>query len=81
MAIKSVFDRGGDGMTTGGLDRFLAPPAQDHSNLPDRITEPVAKDEGASVVNCGGADKDQSVCQLAEAERAKGVANSGEKPG
>jgi hypothetical protein len=71
MAIKSTFARGGDGMTSGGLDRFLAPPAGDYSNLPESIEEPAPVVEPEIPVDCDGKDRDQPVCQIAAAEQAK----------
>ena len=57
-------------MTRGGLDRFLAPEAGDYSNLPDRDSDS-SLPESLSQMNCTGVNKDQPVCQIAEAERAR----------
>ena len=68
MSQKSIFSRGGSGMTTGGLDGYLGPEAQDHSNLPEHIEEP-KKSLDDSTMDCDGAAKDQAVCQIAKAEK------------
>jgi hypothetical protein len=67
MPEKSIFSRGGSGMTTGGLDRFLGPQAGDHSSLPDHTEDP-ANANDAREVDCK-ADPDEPVCQIADAER------------
>lgn len=65
---KSIYSRGGSGMTTGGLDGYLGPEAGDFSNLPDHIEEPAVMDDMLQV-DCDGADKAEMVCQIAEAEK------------
>jgi hypothetical protein len=70
MAERSIFAPGGDGMTRGGLDRYLASPAGAGSSLPSSIED--AADEHAEPshpVDCEGADKDAAVCQIARAEQ------------
>ncbi len=71
MAIKSTFDRGGDGMTRGGLDRYLGPPAEDYSNLPESITDPLAEDDPQIEVDCQGKNKDEAVCEIAKVNADK----------
>jgi hypothetical protein len=68
--IRSIYSKGGSGMTTGGLDGILGPEAQDFSNLPEHI-EHVEQTDEESIVDCQGSDKDEAVCQIAEAEKAK----------
>ncbi len=69
MAERSMFAPGGSGMTRGGLDRYLGPAAIDDSNLP-AATQPDDHPAAAETpVDCAGADKDQAVCQIAEAEK------------
>jgi hypothetical protein len=71
MTLRSIYSSGGSGMTTGGLDGYLGPEAQDFSNLPTHIEEvDAAKD--VPDVDCQGADSNEPVCQIAAAERAKG---------
>jgi hypothetical protein len=72
MAEKSEFDRGGDGMTRGGLDRFLGPPASDNSHMPPAIEDEKADpyDRGESI-DCSGKDVDEAVCEIAKAEEAE----------
>jgi hypothetical protein len=67
MAERSIFDRGGSGMTTGGLDRYLGPEAQDYSSLPEHIEDP-EKVTDARDVDCQK-NKDEPVCQIAKAEQ------------
>ena len=69
MAERSIFSRGGSGNTRGGLDRYLAPPAIDDSNLPPSIDDPAHPPEPEHPVDCAGADKDEAVCQIAKAEQ------------
>lgn len=57
-------------MTRGGLDRYLGPEAGDSSNVPMEI-ENAQVTEAPTQVDCAGRDKDEAVCQIAEAERAK----------
>jgi hypothetical protein len=66
MAERSIYARGGSGMTTGGLDSYLGPEAQDFSNLPEHIEDHEVT-EDVRKMDCAGADKDEAVCQLAEA--------------
>jgi hypothetical protein len=69
MAEKSMYSRGGSGMTSGGLDGYLGPEAQDHSNLPERIENVAVDDEATdAVIDCEGADRDEDVCKIAKAE-------------
>ncbi len=68
MAERSMYSRGGSGMTTGGLDGYLGPEAQDFSNLPESIEDPEKIDQTPEV-DCNGSDKDDSVCQIADAEK------------
>ncbi len=70
MIEKSIYSRGGSGMTTGGLDGYLGPEAQDFSNLPESIEDPDKGDDVAEV-DCAGSDKNEAVCQIAEAEKEK----------
>jgi len=65
---RSIYSRGGSGMTTGGLDGYLGPEAQDFSNLPEHMEEPVKADDTPEV-DCAGADSAEAVCQIAEAEK------------
>jgi hypothetical protein len=67
---KSMYSRGGSGMTTGGLDGILGPQAPDFSNLPEHI-ENLELDEPEIAVDCDGKDKDEAVCQIAAAETEK----------
>ncbi len=70
MPIDSMYNRGGNGMTRGGLDRYLGPAAGEYSNLPEHIEE--AKEEpDARELDCENADKDEAVCQIAKAEEAE----------
>jgi hypothetical protein len=72
MAEKSEFDRGGDGMTRGGLDRFLGPPAGDYSHLPPSIEDDkVDPDQRDEPIDCAGKDADEAVCDIAKAEEAE----------
>ena len=71
--IDSMFGRGGSGLTRGGLDRYLGPEAGDESSLPPSIEDPAHVPEPEHPVDCAGADKDQAVCQIAEAEKAAPV--------
>jgi hypothetical protein len=69
MAEKSEFDRGGSGMTRGGLDRFLGPPAGEYSHLPPSIADDkVDPDDKGEELDCAGKDADAPVCEIAEAE-------------
>ena len=65
MAERSIFSRGGNGMTTGGLDSYLGPQAQDHSSLPDQPDSTLPDD--SSEMNCKGKNAEQAVCQIAQA--------------
>jgi hypothetical protein len=67
MAERSIFARGGNGMTTGGLDGYLGPEAQDFSNLPEHL-EPENKADQTPDVDCSGPTRDEPVCQIAKAE-------------
>lgn len=69
MADKSMYSRGGSGMTTGGLDGYLGPEAQDHSNLPEQIENVEVEDDvSEAVIDCEGADREEPVCKIARAE-------------
>jgi hypothetical protein len=68
MAERSIYARGGSGMTTGGLDGYLGPEAQDFSNLPESIEEPETLNEVADI-DCAAANSGEAVCEIAEAER------------
>ena len=69
MAEKSEFDRGGDGMTRGGLDRFLGPPAQDYSHLPPSVVDDkVDPDDAGRELDCQGKDAKEAVCEIAKVE-------------
>jgi hypothetical protein len=69
MAEKSEFDRGGDGMTRGGLDRFLGPPAGDYSHLPPSIADDQGDpDEKSPEMDCDGKDANEPVCEIAKVE-------------
>lgn len=70
MAERSMYSRGGSGMTRGGLDRYLGPEAQDSSSLPEDIEQPQPQ-EDAPEVDCSGADRDEPVCQIAKEEEEK----------
>ncbi len=70
MAERSIFARGGNGMTTGGLDGYLGPEAQDFSNLPDHLEAVNGADQTADV-DCSGANSDEPVCQIAKVEAEK----------
>lgn len=65
--IRSIYARGGDGMTTGGLDGYLGPEAQDFSNLPPSIEEPTEVNDVLDT-DCV-ANPDEPVCQIAAAEK------------
>jgi hypothetical protein len=78
MARKSMYERGGDGLTSGGLDGYLGPEAQDHSNLPDH-TEDVEQ-EPETPIDCKGKDAAEAVCQIAELEKQREPGQGG-KPG
>jgi hypothetical protein len=72
MAEKSEFDRGGDGMTRGGLDRYLGPPAGDYSHLPPAIADDkIDPDDPGGEIDCAGKDADEAVCEIARAEEAE----------
>lgn len=69
MAMRSTFSPGGNGMTSGGLDRYLGPSALGGSSLPpvfEDATDPHAEPEVP--VDCKGKDKDQAVCEIAKEE-------------
>ena len=68
MADRSIYSRGGSGMTRGGLDRYLGPAAGDYSSLPDHPDEAELA-EPTVPVDCENADKDEAVCQIAAAEK------------
>ena len=74
MAEKSIYSRGGSGMTTGGLDDYLGPEAQDFSNLPESIEDPEKVEEKVRELDCAGADANEPVCKIAEAEKAEAAA-------
>ncbi len=76
MAEKSMYSRGGSGMTTGGLDGHLGPEAQDFSNLPEGIEDPEKIDERVRELDCAGADANEPVCKIAEAEKAEAAAKT-----
>jgi hypothetical protein len=67
METKSIYSRGGSGMTTGGLDAYLGPDASDYSSLPSSIEEPKAA-EDVREVDCS-VNSSEPVCQIAEAEK------------
>ena len=77
MAERSIFARGGNGMTTGGLDGYLGPEAQDFSNLPEKMDHSDEADQTPEV-DCSGGASDEAVCQIAKAEAEK--ASSAGKP-
>jgi hypothetical protein len=64
---RSIYSRGGSGMTTGGLDAYLGPDAQDYSSLPENIEDP-EKIPDAPEVDCT-VNSTEAVCQIAEAEK------------
>jgi hypothetical protein len=70
MADKSMFNRGGSGMTRGGLDRFLGPEADSYSHLPPAIADDkLNPDESTEKeLDCTGKDAEEPVCEIAEAE-------------
>jgi hypothetical protein len=69
MADKSTFDRGGTGMTRGGLDRFLAPTAGSYSHLPSSIDDDkINPDQPIEELDCNGKDTGEPVCEIAKAE-------------
>lgn len=68
MKIDSAYKNGGSGMTRGGLDAFLGPEARDYSNLPEHIEDAEAEPDKREL-DCENADKDEAVCQIAEAEQ------------
>ena len=72
MAERSMFAPGGDGMTRGGLDRYLGSPAVADSNIPAAFQPDDNPAEPEVPVDCEGADKDSAVCQIAKAEQEKG---------
>jgi hypothetical protein len=78
MTLRSIYCRGGNGMTTGGIDGYLGPEAQNFSNLPTHIDE-VDPDEDVAVVDCQGKDSKEAVCQIAAAEQEKTVAETKSK--
>jgi hypothetical protein len=67
MTLRSMFSRGGNGMTSGGLDGYLGPEAQDFSNLPAHIQNIDASSNDDS--KCGGINEDEAICQIAAAEK------------
>jgi hypothetical protein len=67
MAIRSIYSKGGNGMTTGGLDGYLGPEAQDFSNLPVSIEDPKEVNDVIDV-DCK-THPDAAVCQIAAAEK------------
>jgi hypothetical protein len=59
-------------MTTGGLDDYLGPQAQDYSNLPEHIEDATQTDgeKPTQEVDCSNPDNSgEAVCQIAEAEK------------
>jgi hypothetical protein len=78
MAERSIYARGGSGMTTGGLDSYLGPEGQDFSNLPESIEDP-EKSIDVADTDCSAANSGEAVCEIAEAERqTRHVSPSGE---
>ncbi len=69
MVQKSIYSRGGSGMTSGGLDGYLGPEAQDHSTVLERLDE-VGNIEEKQEVDCEGKDQSEPLCQIAKAEEA-----------
>ncbi len=67
MADRSIFSPGGSGMTTGGLDGYLGPQGQNHSNLPESISDP-EKQSNVPEIDCQ-TNGQEPVCQIAEAEK------------
>lgn len=69
MFARSTYQPGGDGMTRGGLDRYLGPEARDSSTMSPRIedakTDP---DEETRELDCTGKDANEAVCEIANAE-------------
>jgi hypothetical protein len=69
MAEKSTYQPGGDGMTRGGLDRYLGPEARDSSSMSPRIEEAKTDpDEQSPELDCAGKDAEEAVCQIAKSE-------------
>ncbi len=69
MALRSSFAPGGNGMTRGGLDRYLGPSVMGDSNIPESLQAPEHPAEPVAPVDCSGADKGEAVCQIAAAEK------------
>ena len=71
MAERGIFAGGGDGMTRGGLDRYLGPPAGDYSEMPPSIEDPAeAAADAVPDVDCSDpANAGLAICQIAEAEK------------
>ena len=67
MDKRSMYSKGGSGMTTGGLDGYLGPEAQDFSNLPTSIEEPEIVNDVLDT-DCA-ANPDEAICQIAAAEK------------
>lgn len=61
---SSGMERGG--MGRGGLDRYLAPPASDHSRLPK--PDPAEAADSQRALDCAGKDANEPVCEIANAE-------------
>jgi hypothetical protein len=70
MNTDSIYNRGGSGMTRGGLDRFLGPQAEDYSNLPEHIEQAEAEPDERKL-DCENADREEPVCQIAKSEQEK----------
>jgi len=79
MAEKSIFSRGGNGMTTGGLDSYLGPEAQDFSNLPEHIEDPEKSDD-ADEMDPAALSEEEAVWKIAEAEKAEAMEKAKSKP-
>lgn len=65
MAEKSIF-LGGDGMTRGGLDRYLGPEARDTSSLPAATGNP---EDDAAAADPNATNSDPVLNEIAAAEK------------
>jgi hypothetical protein len=79
MDIKSIYSRGGSGMTTGGLDAYLGPEAGDYSSLPQSI-EQHKEIQDTPKVDCSVNPADP-LCQIAEAEKQVEADRHGKESG
>jgi hypothetical protein len=59
---------GNRGMGRGGLDRYLAPPAGDASNLPPAVEDVDGAGEPEPTIDCAGSGASEAVCEIANAE-------------